>query len=73
MNPPEFFINTGSGFIEMSKTRFGNLLFDSVYRFRYGISTASYHAAYGTGGDRDIEHTGENFMRSFHTDSSDRI
>ena len=49
MNPPEFLIHTGSCFIEMSKTRFGNLLLYSVYRFWYSICATFYHVAYGAG------------------------
>lgn len=41
--------------------------------FQIQHPTAFYHVAYGTGGDRNMEHTGENFMCPFHTDCSDCI
>lgn len=73
MDPPEFFIHSGSGFIEMPQTGIDHFLFDHPNRTCHTAGTAFYHVAYRSCSNRDIENTGKDFMDPVYTDSAYRI
>ena len=70
MNPPELFIHSGSGFIEMSKCGTDHLILDLTYCFTQAVSASFYHAADRSCRDRNVKYFGKDLMGAFDADYS---
>ncbi len=68
MNPPEFFIHSGSGFVEMSKRGTDHLILDLTYCFTQTVSASFYHAADRSCCNRNVKYSGKNLMGTFDAD-----
>ena len=68
MNPPEFFIHSGSCFIEMSKCGIDHFILDLTYCFTQTVSASFYHATDCFCCNRNVKYFGKDLMGAFDAD-----